>query len=118
MSGHSGVFINSLLLEASMVANCTLLYLGVLPLVQLPRAKKGAHQEVEYIQWVFANYCSGGCVASFCGILGLYPLGKKFGGLKRVVRVGSQRDLLKIPLANDPHHTFQPIKIFAQGSQT
>ncbi len=37
--------------------------------VQLPRAKKGAHQKVEYIQWVFAYCCSGGCVQSDCGLL-------------------------------------------------
>ena len=35
--------------------------------------KKGAYQEFEYVQWVFADYCSGGCVASFCGMFRLNP---------------------------------------------
>ena len=44
--------------------------------------------------------------------------GKKFGGLKRVVRVGSHRDFKQIPLATAPHQIFQPVKFFAQGTQT
>ncbi len=51
---------------------------------------------------------------SFCGLLGLYTLGKKFGRPKHTVRLGSQIDwvLLKICLAGVAYHTYRPVKDF------
>ncbi len=55
-------------------------------------------QFLSLLLWLLvADYWWGALVPSFCRKLGLYPLGKIFYGLKRVVRVGSQIDFKQDP---------------------
>ncbi len=53
--------------------------------------------EVEYVQGIFAHYCLGVLVPSFCGTLGLYRLGKFFGRLICIVGLGSLTDFKQDP---------------------